>query len=140
MMHWIQCYWLAMRIGDRLKQDLKSLKETDIYSLVLFALYQITDNPKYSTLSELAYVLNNKDSLYNLLDYFGGVTLRIPTKQELQVVINALLIYQYVKIDKITFSVAINKIGDMTPQQLNEVRDVYNKLCERMDRYYTINE
>lgn len=129
-----------MRIGDRLKQDLKSLKETDIYSLVLFALYQITDNPKYSTLSELAYVLNNKDSLYNLLDYFGGVTLRIPTKQELQVVINALLIYQYVKIDKITFSIAINKIGDMTPQQLNEVRDVYNKLCERMDRYYTINE
>lgn len=123
-----------------MKQDLKSLKETDIYSLVLFALYQITDNPKYSTLSELAYVLNNKDSLYNLLDYFGGVTLRIPTKQELQVVINALLIYQYVKIDKITFSIAINKIGDMTTQQLNEVRDVYNKLCERMDRYYTINE
>ena len=123
-----------------IKPDLKSLKEVDVYSLVLFALFQLREIPEYSTLSELAYVIRDKESFYNLLDYFGGVTIRIPTKKELQLVTNALLIYQCVKVEKDSFSTAVNKVGSIDNPQLKEIKGIYGKLCEILDKYYTINE
>lgn len=119
-------------------KDLSTLKQVDVYSLVLFALYQIKEVPEYSTLSELAYVLD-KTNLMNLLDYFGGTTIKIPTKRELQILINALLVYQCVKIEKLSFAVAIGRLGDIDVLQLKEIKNVYGKLCEILDRYY-INE
>lgn len=121
-----------------MSRDFNLLKQADVYSLVLFALYQIKEIPEYTTLSELAYILD-KDNLFNLLDYFGGTTIKIPTKRELQTIINALLIYQSVKLEKCTFTVALNKLSDVDSLQLKEIKSIYGKLCDILDKYY-INE
>lgn len=42
----------------RIKEQLQSLKQSDWYSLMLFALYQLFGIPEYSSISELAYVLD----------------------------------------------------------------------------------
>ena len=120
------------------KDDLKSLRQIDVYSLVLFALYQLKEVPEYATLSELAYVLN-KDSLMKLLDYFGGTTITIPTQRELQTVINALLVYQSVKVEKNSLALALSKLGNVDRLQLKEIKTLYNKLCAVLDKFY-INE
>ena len=83
-----------------IKQNLDNLKSADIYSMILFALYKLIDIPEYSALSELAYVLDRKN-LLNLCEYFGGITIKIPTIDELTELTDALLLYQYVKIDKL---------------------------------------
>lgn len=117
------------------KEDLKSLRQIDVYSLVLFALYQLKEVPEYATLSELAYILN-KDSLMKLLDYFGGTTITIPTQRELQTVINALLVYQSVKVEKTSLALALSKLGNVDRLQLKEIKSLYNKLCVVLDKFY----
>lgn len=118
-----------------MNKDLNTLKQVDVYSLILFALYQIKDIPEYSTLSELAYVLD-KPNLFSLLDYFGGTTITIPTKRELQTIVNALLLYQTIKLEKLSFSSALSKLGKIDGLQLKEIKTLYGKLCDVLDRYY----
>jgi len=137
----MQCYLqmgVIIEVSQVNKDDLKTLGQKDIYSLVLFALYNLKDVQEYSTLSELAYVLD-KENLMRLLDYFGGTTIKIPTKRELQVVINALLIYQSVKVEKNSLALALSKLTDIDRVQLREIKLLYNQLCEIMDKYY-VNE
>ena len=71
------------------KDSLKQLNSSDTYSLILFCLYKIKNNEKYSTLSELAYVLD-KDNLLKLCEYFGGLTIKIPTIDEIESLVQAL--------------------------------------------------
>ncbi len=116
-------------------KDLSSIKKVDTYSIVLFVLYQLNNIPEYSTLSELSYVLD-KSNFLDFLDYFGGTTIKVPTKRELQTVVNALLLYQSVKLDKLSFMVAVNKLGEIDTLQLKEIKRVYGKICEIMDKFY----
>lgn len=81
-----------------LKYDLDSLKEPDIYSLLLFTLYKLKNTAEYSTLSELAYLFNKED-LLTLCELYGGRTITIPTINELQQMLNSLLIFQKVDIE-----------------------------------------
>ena len=48
-----------------IKEELNNLKTTDLFSLLLFVLYKIRDIEEYSTISELAYILD-KESLLQL--------------------------------------------------------------------------
>lgn len=116
-------------------KDLSSIKKVDTYSIVLFVLYQLNNIPEYSTLSELSYVLD-KSNFLDFLDYFGGTTIKVPTKRELQTIVNALLLYQSVKLDKLSFMVAVNKLGEIDTLQLKEIKRVYGKICEIMDKFY----
>ena len=77
---------------------LDKLKTRDVYSLILFILYKIKDNDKYSTLSELAYIVD-KESLLNICQYFGGLTITIPTIDEFEDILNVLLLYQKVDVE-----------------------------------------
>ena len=47
---------------NNIKTKLEELKATDIYSMMLFALYKIKDIPEYSTLSGLVYILNKEST------------------------------------------------------------------------------
>lgn len=118
---------------NNIKDSLDKLKTTDIYTMILFALYKMTDIPEYSTLSELVYVLD-KDSFFNFLECFGGTTIRVPTKKEFKIVLNALLLYQYVNIEERDMSDALKDI-DVREFQLKDVKDTYVKLCSILSSY-----
>lgn len=114
-------------------KELNNLKSTNIYSLMLFAMYKLINIPEYSTLSELVYILN-KDDFLNLCEYFGGTTIKIPTIHELKSLTYALLLYQYVNIDNIDYNEALKLIGHDS-NELREVKTNYANLCEVLKNY-----
>lgn len=122
----------------RIKEELVKLKEMDIYSLILFSLFKLRDIPEYSTLSELAYILD-KDNLLKLCEYFGGITIKIPTIDELESLVYSLVLYQYVDIDKMDYKDAINIIGHKS-SDLRKVKSDYIKLKEILSKYTIEND
>ena len=117
---------------SKIKENLITLKEMDIWTLLLFALYKIKDLPEYSTLSELAYILDKK-SLLKLCEYFGGITMTIPTIEDLENLTKSLLLYQYTIIEHKTYDEAIELLGDT--DNLRLIKSNYVKLCNILDKY-----
>lgn len=116
----------------QIKQNLDTLKTTDVYSLLLFCLYKMTDNPEYSTLSELVYVLDRKNFL-RLIEYFGGMTIRIPEKEELETLLSALEIYKKVDIEGEDYTKSVKNIPEGT--DINEVLAAYKVMKEVLSKY-----
>ena len=83
-----------MKISDHVD----NLHKQDIYSLMLFVLYKCNEKPEFSSLSQLAYILDSQ-SLLKLCKFYGGQTITIPTITELRNLLDALLIYQLVDIE-----------------------------------------
>lgn len=118
---------------NTLRKELDNLKMSDTFSLILFVLYKIRDVEEYSTISELAYVLD-KDALLNLCEYFGGLSITIPTIEEIESIINSLLLYQYINIDGFSYNEAIEKIG-FDSFQLRKIKKDYIKICSVLSDY-----
>ena len=116
-----------------IKEELNQLKETDTYSMLLFVLYQMKNLPEYSVLSELAYILD-KQNLLNLCEYFGGLTIEIPTIDELESLLNSLLMYQYIDIEGLSYDEAINKIG-FNSFDLRKIKKDYTRLNRILENY-----
>ena len=114
-------------------EQIKYLKETDTYSLILFCLYKLIEIPEYSSLSELVYVLD-KPNLLNLCEYFGGQTITIPTIDELETLTYSLLLYQYVNVEGKDYVEALELIGHES-QDLRRVKKFYSKLCDVLSKY-----
>ncbi len=110
------------------RDKLNNLNQDDVYSLLLFSLFRLKDEPKYSSLSELAYLLNGQ-SFFNLLEYYGGTTIKVPTLKEFNLLVQALLLYQFINIDNIEYNQAI-KLVDTT---LNSERDIQECYSEMVD-------
>lgn len=115
-----------------IKEELTKLTKIDIWSLMLFVLYNFQKIPEYSGISELAYILDQKN-LLKLCEYFGGQTIRIPTIDELRTMLYALLLYQYVNIEKIPEEDAIDllRVEGSTVKLIKEsyvqVKDILSK-------------
>lgn len=122
----------------RVKEDLAKLNEVDSYSLILFVLYKLREVPEYSAISELAYVLD-KSNLLKLCEYFGGLTIKIPTIEELEEIVHSLLLYQYVNIDNMSFEEALKLLGKRTTD-IRVVKRNYNKIKEVLEQYTFKNE
>lgn len=122
----------------RVKEDLAKLNEVDSYSLILFVLYKLREVPEYAAISELAYVLD-KDNLLKLCEYFGGLTIKIPTIEELEEIVHSLLLYQYVNIDNMSFEEALKLLGKRTTD-IRIVKRNYNKIKEVLEQYTFKNE
>ena len=116
-----------------MSKRIDNLKDTDVYSLSMFVLYKLTDIPEYSINGELPYILDKK-SLLNFCNYFGGRTIKVPTINELYSIMYLVLLYQYTKIDGISYDDAIKLIGYKS-SELRNVKSAYNKVCEVLDRY-----
>ena len=113
-------------------QALNSLSKTDIYSLILFTIYKMKEVSEYSVLSELCYVLDG-DNLTRFLSYFGGMTITIPTQEEFDLLVQALLLYQAVNIEKEDYSDAIKALSaDFTEK---EVKEAYDKIVDVISKY-----
>lgn len=114
-------------------RNLDTLKENDLYSIALFTLYKLGNDSEYSTLSELSYILD-KDSLLKLCQYYGGLSIKIPTIDDLKIVMKSLACYQMIKVehkDEEETLVSVNN-GEF---DLRKLKNTYNKICDIMENY-----
>ena len=119
-----------------IKNNLDKLKEVDVYSLLLFCLYRLTtnkENPHYSALSELVYVLDKKNFM-RFIEYFGGSTIQVPTVFELKQLTYALLLYQYVDIEHMDYTDAVKIIGHEA-ENVDAVKQTYKRISEILSQY-----
>lgn len=117
----------------KIKEEVSKLKEMDIYSLIIFALFKIKDIPEYTVLSELAYILD-KDNLLKLCEFFGGMTITIPTISELESLVYSLVLYEYVDVEGKPYDEAVKIIGHSS-SDLRKVKSDYVKLKDIMSQY-----
>lgn len=122
----------------RMKDEISKLKEMDVYSLILFALFKLRDIPEYSAISELAYVLDRKN-LLKLCEFFGGTTITIPTIDELESIVYSLILYQYVDVDNIPYDEAVKVIGHKS-KDLRKVKSDYYRLKGILSSYSLTHE
>ena len=94
--------------------------------MMLFSLYLIRDIPEYAALSELIGVLD-KDNFLRLCEYFGGLSIKIPTIEELEDMLYGLLLFQLVDIEKIDYDEAMSIFKEKN-LNLKKVRADYNKI------------
>lgn len=118
---------------EKMNAALDAMEERDLYSLLMFVLFRLKDLPEYSTLSELSYVLDHKN-LSRFLKYYGGMTITIPTKEEFDLVIDALLIYKWTNVDGNDIKKAKSALN-MTKERLNAVLPVYSKIVQSIESY-----
>lgn len=116
-----------------IKTELKKLKEVDIWSLMLFVLYNFQKIPEYSSLSELAYIVDEK-TLLKLCEYFGGQTITIPTIDQLEETIYAMLLYQYTDIEHIPFDEALLLLR-VNKNQEKSIKNCYKTLKYVLSNY-----
>lgn len=112
-------------------KELNNLSAKDIYSMTLFALYKLKDNPRYSTLSELVYVMD-KESLFNFLSVFEGLTIKVPSLSELQEVVYGLLLFTKVNIQGIPYDEAFSQVCK-PPLTREALKDSYETVCSVID-------
>ena len=117
----------------KIDKELENLQTTDIYSILLFALFQLKNDPKYSTLSELCYVIDN-ESFINMLQYFGGKTITFPTIKEFKDLVDALCLYELVNIDKTDYSRALKDLN-IDKERMDKISSLYQKFCEILSKY-----
>lgn len=114
-------------------KDIKELRSDDFYSILLFALFKLSDDKDYSALSRLSYVLD-KDNLLKLCKFFGGMTIKVPTLEELELVCNGLLLYQKADVEKQSLKSVLKRF-DTGIYSKKELLGLYKKIKEVLAGY-----
>ena len=109
---------------------LDELTKNDIYSLMLYVLYQNQKVPELAALSELTYILD-RPSLLKLCQYFGGETLKIPTIDELKYLLLSLNLYQQVNIENQDLERCLASI-DEPHNVIKLIKQNYESICDIM--------
>ena len=117
----------------KMRTEIQKLSTTDIYSLLLFAMYKSTEDPKQSSLSQLAYILDMENML-KLCEFFGGTTLKIPTIRELETLIYSLLLFQEVDIEHSDLESSLENIRQKDVD-VDSVIDNYYQMKELLKNY-----
>ena len=117
----------------KISEALRSMNKTDIYSLMLFVLYKMKEDPDYLTLTELCYILDG-ENLVRFLSYFGGMTIKVPESRDLRLVFQALRLYQFVNLEQGTFEEGLR---DATTEEFDkeDIKKMYAKICEAVANY-----
>lgn len=102
-----------------LNKELEELNKENVYSLLLFALFKLKDIPEYSTLCELPYVLDTPDIL-KFFEYFGGMTIKVPTIEEVQILVDALYVYEQSTFENKKLNVCVKEL-QRTPQEEDSI-------------------
>lgn len=89
---------------------LNYLAKDDTYSMLAILLFATSGNPKYATLNELVYLLDNR-SFINLMKYYEGQTIKIPSIEETTKALKLLLLYQYYEVEGMDWELALKKAG-----------------------------
>ena len=116
-----------------IKEELTKLKKIDIWSLMLFVLCNFQKIPEYSSISELAYVLDEKNML-KFCEYFGGQTIQVPTIDALENTLYAMLLYQYIDIEHMSEDDAYVTIN-VDKEKLKSIKNCYKTLKTVLSEY-----
>jgi hypothetical protein len=119
---------------NSVKANLNSLHLSDIYTLMLFAMYKMKEIPDYAVLSELCYLLDGSN-LTRLLTYFAGRTITFPAAEDFTIMSNAMLLYQYVNIDGESLANAQTKLNVESKKLRDKITDLYLQLLPIMKDY-----
>ena len=120
-------------MADNINELMSRLTKPDVYSVLCSFLYDLKEVPEYTTLSELCYLVDI-DSFMNLLQYFEGQTIKIPTKEEFTEVAQILLLFQYYEIEKRPWKDCVRLVGlDTSSGKMAHNR--LDKLKETMGKY-----
>lgn len=115
-------------MNKELNTKLEMLNEEDFINSILYMIYKVTDNPKYSVISELIYTLG-KDQLFKLCSVLGGCEIKIPTLLELRMFTGALYIYYAIKCNNSTFDAAFNELN--LPQTMRrDIAELYREISK----------
>lgn len=90
--------------------NLNDLNSEDTYSIALLLLFIFSRNERYSTLSELAYILDH-DNFVKFIKYYEGQTITVPTKDEITKSLRVLMLYQYYVIEEKGWKESLVKAG-----------------------------
>lgn len=97
-------------MNDNISDKINNL--SDFYFIVHLIINKLSDNKDRKIIPELCYLLDKK-SLLNLITYFEGETITIPTKEEIIDSINLIELYYQINIKKVNINDAIVKVyGD----------------------------
>jgi len=121
-----------MKIDKKLADRMTKMGYDSSFSLILFLLYKMQNNPQYATLSELPFIVSG-DNLLQFLDYYGGKTISVPTKEEFLTVISALSILQRSHFQKVEYE-DFAKLCENGEKQ-NEIYKCYCEICEIFSQY-----
>ena len=114
--------------------ELNKLDKEDIYSLILFTLYKLKNTREFSTLSELTYILD-EDSLFNLLECFGGMTIRVPTLDEFRLMVKAIVLYERVNIEGMPLTRELKSLSQKGVYKISDLKSAYEIVCEVLKDY-----
>lgn len=117
----------------KITEALNSLKTEDIYSILMFTLYKLKDNPNYLALSELCYLFD-REALTKFLTYYGGMTITLPTLRDLRLLLEGFTLYQYVNVQGKPFEEGLKALScaDFTA---DEVKETYAQIVEVISNY-----
>ena len=116
-----------------IKTELNTLKNEDIYSLMLFTLYQCRNTNEYSSLSELAYILDEKN-LLSLCEYYGGTTITIPKIEDLELLLCGISVFKAVHLDHMDMEDSLEKYKN-SKFSLEDIKMTYLKVSETMSSF-----
>lgn len=101
---------LEGEIVKEIPVNLNGLEREDVFAVASALLFSLKDTPKYSVISELFYILDYENFL-RLIKYFGGMTLKIPTTEEISETMRVLLLYQYTEVEEMDWQEAMSRAG-----------------------------
>ncbi len=111
--------------------NINLLTNVDFFNLILFALYKLSKDENYSTLSLLAYTLD-KDNFLKLVETFGGTTIKIPTKQELSLIVTTLILYQKLNLEQKEINEVLKDL-DLKNISIASLLSLYEELNNLLD-------
>ena len=112
---------------------LEEMDKKDISSLILFALYKLKDVPEYSIISELPYILDS-DSFIRFLNYYGGKTIKVPTVDEFNRIVDSILVYSVKENDDKTIEEACTEM-EVAVRDKAFVMQIVKLLSELLNEY-----
>lgn len=115
--------------------ELNMLSSDDAYSLALMLLYTVKDNPKYSTLSELSYLLDRK-SFLNFIKYYEGQTITIPSFNSIKVMLRVILLYQYYKVQGRSWHESV-KLAGFESDEVRSAERYLTQFIKMLETYKT---
>ena len=137
----IKCMCQEVIFGNHkmitINKKIESLKTKDVYSILMFLLFRAEEIPEYAVLSRLAYVLD-KEVLLSLCELFGGMTIKIPTMDDLEKLLTAMTMYSRIDLDKEDKEIVFDEVTEKYKNNIppSTIIKLYEQLHDIMENYH----